>query len=196
MDFLILENNTISEGEKLIGTINIEKKSINIQGSVNISIKKERGYYSIFEDNLPLGRVERDLKIIYQGKEYEPQRKDLYNFISGKTNKIDIYFFGSISGTIERENHKLVVKSDNAIEKTPFIIYLAIFSRYKIPVRRSQALKSPYREIYYGLLALFFIVFILMNIFYQDEGLYSLFALSIIIAEFAVYIIGRRKMSQ
>ncbi|MGC8686490.1 MAG: hypothetical protein ACP5SF_02930 [Thermoplasmata archaeon] len=199
MDWLTLENNIISEGDRIIGTISIEKKSILIQGSVSITIKKEKNYYSLLEDNMPFGRIERNLKIVYQGKDYEPNKNNLYNFLNGSLNKLDIFSSGSLVGSIEREGGKLIVKSENTIEKTPFIVYLAVFSRYRLPAhgrRRGQALSSPYKEIYYVLLGLFFALFILMNIYNVNQELYSIILLVLIIAEFSVYFIGRRKIGK
>ena len=199
MDQLTCDGNAIYDGDRIIGTISMSKSSIEINGSVSIILKRDKAGYSILEDNLPMGRIEKNLKLTYQGKIYETERKELYDFVTGKTNKLDIFSSGSLSGTIERENSKLVVKSDQQFEKTPFIVYLAIFSRYRLPAygtrHRAQALPSPYKEAYYALIIAFFAAFVFLSIYNFNTLVYTFVLLILIIGQFTVYFLGKRKLS-
>lgn len=195
MDQLTLEKNIIYEGEKIIGTITFSRNEITIDGSVNIQLKKNKKIFDIIENSLPIGKLEKNLRIVYQGKIYEPDRKSLSDFITGRGNKLEIYSNGTLSGTIERENQKLIVKSDFPIEKVVFIIYLALFSRYRLPAYggRRRTLPSPYREIYYTLFGLFIVAFVLLNFINLNIYYYTVIMLAIIIGMFVVSFIGNRK---
>lgn len=201
MDQLTYDGNAIYDGDRIIGTISMSKSSIEINGSVSIILKRDKAGYSILEDNLPIGRIEKNLKLTYQGKIYETERRELYDFVTGKTNKLDIFSTGSLSATIERENSKLVVKTDLQFEKTPFIVYLAIFSRYRLPaygtrrrVRRVQALPSPYKEAYYGLIIAFFAAFVVLSFFNVGSAFYLTVLLALTIGRFVIYFMGRKRL--
>lgn len=198
MDQLTYDGNAIYDGDRIIGTISMSKSSIEINGSVSIILKRDKAGYSILEDNLPIGRIEKNLKLTYQGKIYETERRELYDFVTGKTNKLDIFSTGSLSATIERENSKLVVKTDQQFEKTPFIVYLAIFSRYRLPAygarRRAQALPSPYKEAYYALIIAFFAAFVVLSFFNVGSAFYLTVLLALIIGQFVIYFMGRKRL--
>ncbi|MGC8701298.1 MAG: hypothetical protein ACP5R3_06805, partial [Thermoplasmata archaeon] len=79
------------------------------------------------------------------------------------------------------------------------IVYLAIFSRYRLPAygtrRRAQALPSPYKEAYYALIIAFFAAFVLLSIYNYNALVYTFVLLILIIGQFTVYFLGRRKLS-
>lgn len=197
---LICDGNTIFEDDRPIGTISMGRSSIDVTGSVSISLKREKGGYSILEDNMPIGKIEKNLKMNYQGKIFEPERKDLYDFVTGKTNSLNIYSLGSVSGKIERENMKLVVNGDVGFDKIPFLIYLTLFSRYRMPAMgtrgRAQALPSPYKEAYYALIFAFFAAFVFLSFFNISSDLYITILLVLIIGQFVIFFMGRKKLSK
>ncbi len=196
-----IENNQIFENSTPIVKINVIRKlfgieSIVLSGQVNLKIKRGKGRYEIFVDEMLSGYIGKNFEINYMGSIYSVDKKNIVSFINGKENIIKINSIGTEVGQLRREGKKLIVSSNVGLDRSVMFVSLTIFYKFFRLTpgygggRTVSNLPIAYRVAYY----VFVFGAFLFLLFSPSIGFYStlLFLTMLVIAQIIKYY-GNRK---
>ncbi|MEM0447905.1 MAG: hypothetical protein QXT71_05075 [Thermoplasmata archaeon] len=189
--YLIIKNGKIFSNGNEVGNIVYKGRLPNftISGIVNVEIKKDGKEIRILENNLPVGNL-RKMTINYMGRPYELEKGGFSKMMSMRNNSVNIISLGTPVGKIGWENGSIFVDSEGE-DLTVSLIFASIFSFYARTGKRR--LPSPYREIYYSLLAFFFIYLIIMSYFPTNTILDIVVPIAIMLSEYVVIYLARKR---
>jgi hypothetical protein len=187
----IIKNNVVTENGNTIATISYTGiyPNINISGSINVDVKKEGREFRIIEGGLPVGKFVK-MKVVYMGRGYELERGGYSRIMSFREGMVNVVSLGTNVGSMGWSKGDFVIECERS-DLVPLLV-LASFLTFFTKKGRGR-LASPYREIYYTILA----ILILYSIFITNLGynfiLDAIVPLILFISLYLVLYFARRK---
>ncbi|MGC9138169.1 MAG: hypothetical protein ACP5G5_04095 [Thermoplasmata archaeon] len=188
---ITVQNNRISENGNELGSIAYTGiyPNITIRGKINIDVVKKGGEFRISEDGLPVGTFKK-MKISYMGRPYELERGGYSRLLSMREGMVNVMSLGMQVGRLGWIRGILTVECERS-DLVPILVfasYISFFAR-----KGKRRMPSPYREIYYAILALFFIYILIVNLFPFNYFLDIVVPIIIMSLEYVVIYLSRRK---
>jgi len=196
----------IYDGDTELYSVNVETaagaKSIEIKSSSQtILINKAPGGYKIFQGDMDLGTLNRNLTMDYNGRSYSVSRP----YVNDNVRTIDINSDSSKIGSIIFNSDSLTGTFDYLNDEVPAVIYMSLLSSYikSAYVNPSNTAMNNRRSMYmmsrkYMILSnvVFFIAIILIfaSAYLGIPGAYDFVILILaIVFSYIVRIYGRKK---